>query len=36
MLIGIGIAGELVIRGLDGAGLMGTKPKPFQRQEGIQ
>ncbi|WP_211882596.1 hypothetical protein [Pseudarthrobacter albicanus] len=36
MLIGIGFAGELVIRGLEGARLIGTKPRPFQRLEGIR
>ncbi|WP_024368053.1 hypothetical protein [Arthrobacter sp. TB 26] len=35
-LIGLGIAGELIIRGLDGAGLFGKKSRPLQGPEGIR
>lgn len=34
MLIGVGIAGELVIRGLDGSGVFGKKPTPDPVTEG--
>lgn len=35
-LIGLGIAGELVIRGLDGSGLIRMKPRPIQEAEGAR